>query len=180
MLPSEMLDPDDPRPWLLLDIDGVINIWNQSQNVRLYERHRVLVGETSYPIKIRRDMKDWLFELTEDFIPVWCTMWNDEANEYMAPLLELPHLAVIPCSYQDAPESIYHVKVHSIRTHVPKGRAIAWVDDEIGSSDFSWASRRDRLHGPTKLIKTDERVGLLRHHVEKLSGWAKEVKQGAL
>lgn len=171
------LDPDDHRPWLLLDVDGVLNVFNGSQNQRLYEHHGIEVGGVRYKVKMRRDLKDWIFELTEFFVPVWCTMWNEDANTFLAPLLEIPDLPVVPCSYNYFMEDVgpdVHPKVCSIMAHVPDDRALAWVDDEITRHDEAWGFLRD-LKTPTRLLKTDERQGLRRDQMDKLIAWAKEV-----
>lgn len=168
--------PDDGRPLLLLDVDGVINIFNGSQNQTRYVKHQV----GPYPIKIRRALPDWLLTLVDHFVPVWCTMWDDEANTELCPLLEWPSLPYIPC--RDDQVSVVewngmylHTKVGSITDHV-EDRAFAWVDDEIGKNDLKWATVRSDEVAPTLLIKTDDRVGLELHHVTKLIGWANLIK----
>lgn len=175
MLPLDLLDHDDPRPWLLLDVDGVLNVFNKSQNQKLYARHAVVVDGLRFPIKMRHALSDWIFELTEHFVPVWCTMWNDAANEYLCPLLELPELAVLPCSYREIPRDLgCHAKVASIEQYVPQDRALAWVDDEVRQRDKDWAYLRNEKT-PTTIVKTDERQGLRRDHVDKLIAWAKGI-----
>lgn len=178
MLPVEVLNPRDPRPWLLLDVDGVLNIFNGSQNQTLYSRHAITLPNGIFKIKMRRDLKIWLLELTDHFVPVWCTMWNDEANTYLCDLLGMPELPVIPCSYDGTEDPYCHAKVRSIREHVPADRALAWVDDEINQYDEDWGIVRD-ITTPTKLIWTDERQGLQRHHVDKLIAWSKGVLSDA-
>ncbi len=181
--------PDDGRPLLLLDVDGVINIFNGSQNPRLYVEHRVM----GYRIKIRRGLSDWLSELVDHFIPVWATMWDDDANTELCPLLGWPSLPYIPCGsslnqlvepYGDNGLSRIvdrndshplHHKTGPITEHVGD-RPFIWVDDEITRHDFNWASTRDDVVAPTWLIKTDDRVGLERHHIDKLIKWANLIK----
>lgn len=168
--------PPDPRPLLLLDVDGVINVFNRSQNHKLYSYHRVEVSNGIFKVQMRRDLKDWLFELTGHFVPVWCTMWREEANTFLAPLLELPDLPVIECKYseQGRPDKC-HDKITDIEVEVGD-RPFAWVDDEITTADEAWAFLRTQSGFPTKVMKTDERMGLQRFHVDRLIAWAKEVR----
>jgi hypothetical protein len=154
----------------------VINIWNGSQNAKRYVWHQV----GPYRIQIRRDLSGWLDELVEHFIPVWCTMWDDEANTELCPLLGWPSLPYIPCRDDQVSvvewNGVYlHTKVGSITDHVGD-RPFVWIDDEIGKDDFRWASARDDQLAPTLLIKTDDRVGLERHQVNRLIKWAALIK----
>lgn len=168
--------PDDGRPLLLIDVDGVLNIFNGSQNRKLYVEHQV----GPYRIKFRIGMSDWLVELVDHFIPVWCTMWDDSANLDLCPLLDWPSLPYIPCAdtRDNAVEwggNLLHSKVDPITRHVGD-RPFVWIDDEVGKHDFAWATARDRHVAPTQLIKTDDRVGLERHHVNRLIKWAELIK----
>lgn len=168
--------PDDGRALLLIDVDGVINIFNGSQNQKRYVRHQV----GPYPIKIRRDLSGWLLELVDHFVPVWCTMWDDQANTELCPLLDWPSLPYIPCN--DTRDTVIewngvflHSKIGPINDHVGD-RPFVWIDDEITKHDHDWASVRNDELAPTLLIQTDDRVGLERHHVEKLIKWAALIK----
>lgn len=168
--------PDDGRPLLLIDVDGVLNAINGNQGSRTYAIHDVL----GYPIRFRHELADWLSRLTDHFVPVWTTMWDEDANTELAPLLGLPSLPCIPCHqdrfrvamWQDAP---LHCKVPCIVEHVDD-RPFAWIDDEIGRHDLLWAARRDDEIAPTMLLKIDPRMGLLEHHVNKLIGWATKIR----
>jgi hypothetical protein len=164
--------PDDGRPLLLMDVDGVLNAINRNQGSRTYAIHQVL----GYPIRFRHEMANWLARLAEHFTPVWCTMWDDQANEYLTPLLGLPRLPYVPCDAGRYNLGTWngrylHSKVGCIAEHVGE-RPFAWIDDEIGSGDLAWAAARDDEIAPTYLLKIDQRMGLLEHHVNKLVGWA--------
>ncbi len=168
--------PDDGRSLLLLDVDGVINIFNGSQNTKRYVRHQV----GPYPIKIRRELSGWLDVLVDHFIPVWCTMWDDAANLDLSPLLDWPSLPYIPCA--DTRDTVIewngvllHSKVGPITEHVGD-RPFVWIDDEITKNDMAWASVRDSELAPTLLIQTDDRVGLQSFHVDRLIKWADLIK----
>lgn len=174
------LPEDDPRPLLLIDVDGVLNVLSRHPKPRIYNEHVVTIGTYDFPIRFRKELSDWIFTLVEHYVPVWCTMWDDEANEHLAPLLGLPDFPVIPCNESGTrlalggPVSPLHHKVPSIEEHVGN-RAFAWVDDEIGRHDEAWGARRTVEVAPTYLLRIDQRMGLLEHHVNKLVTWAEEL-----
>jgi hypothetical protein len=177
--------PDDGRPLLLIDVDGVLNAVNRSQNQRLYKIFRA--GETSmsrgFTIRFRHELAAWLLELTDHFIPVWCTTWDDMANTELAEHLGLPSLPVIPTSTIDRsigdalPAPRPHWKRPAVIEYVGK-RPFAWIDDEFTRSDFDWAllrTERDRV--PTLNLAIRETQGLQRHHVDKLIAWSRSVRE---
>lgn len=167
----------DDKPLLLIDVDGVLNCICRNPHARMYD----VFSFGPYRIAIRHETGRWLKRLSESFHPVWCTMWDEQANLVLAPRLGLPELPVIPCDERryDAPmewEGLsLHSKIPCIVEHVGD-RAFAWVDDEIGSHDTAWSRQRDDEEAPTYLLKIDPRMGLLEHHVNKLVGWAERIK----
>lgn len=167
---------EDARPLLLLDVDGVLNAINHSQNVKLYDIRTIETFQGfRVKIRMRRELTDWIFELTEYYVPVWCTMWNHDANLFLAPLLELPDLPVIECSYSSKgrPDKC-HDKITAIEEQV-SDRALAWLDDEISHKDLDWAYLRNEKVAPTKFIKITETEGMQRFHVDRLMKWAQEI-----
>ena len=168
--------PDDERPLILFDVDGVINIFNGSQNHKRYAWHQI----GPYRIQIRHELSGWLEELVEHFIPVWCTMWDDAANIDLCPILDWPSLPYIPCA--DTRDTVIewngvhlHSKIGPITDHVGD-RSFVWIDDEITKNDMAWSSVRDNELAPTLLVQTDDRVGLERYHVDRLIKWADLIK----
>lgn len=169
--------PDDGRPLLLIDVDGVLNIASRTQNHKRYN----IFKASGFWIRIWREVPNLLDRLTDHFVPVWCTMWDDLANTELAPRLDLPSLPYIPCwdNSHTVPlwgEVMVHHKIPAIVKHVGS-RAIAWIDDEIGKNDLAWAQVRNDTVAPTKFLKIDERMGLLEHHVIKLITWAESLKE---
>lgn len=177
------LPADDGRPLLLIDVDGVLNVISRSQNHKTYDFHLVETGDGfRFRIQFRKELRGWLDRLIDHYVPVWCTMWDDEANTCLAPLLDLPSFPYIPCgdngreallTYKPGPQ--LHHKMPMISERVGT-RAFAWLDDEIGDQDLLWAEMRDDQVAPTKFMKIDSRMGLLEHHVNKLVRWAELIK----
>jgi len=165
-------NPEDPRPWLLLDVDGVLNAINNSQNLKTYDIHHV----QHFRIRIPKRVPDWLFELTGYFVPTWATMWNDLANDHLVDFLGMPELPVIHCEYSLAGRlDGLHDKITCIENQVPGDQPFAWLDDEIKKVDLDWAYLRTTRGVPTKLIQVHPGMGLQQHHVNKLITWAKEL-----
>lgn len=175
------LPDDDPRPLLLIDVDGVLNTLHHPPKLRTYDVHRVTASDgLEFDVQFRKELPEWLDRLTDHFVPVWCTMWDHEANLLLAPLLGLPDLPVVPCHenamnhmWSDKIRTLHH-KIDPILDHVDN-RAFAWIDDEIGDHDHAWAAERDDEVAPTLLMWIDQRMGLLEHHVNKLIDWAKKI-----
>lgn len=175
ILDVSALPPD--KPVLGLDVDGVLNVINRSQNHKTYD---IFKSESGFWIRFRRELPDWLDRLVDHFTPVWCTMWDDLANIELAPRLDLPSLPYIPCAdgqfdlveWKGKP---VHTKIPCIDKHI-QDHPFAWVDDTFVKGDFAWAEWRDDEVAPTKLLQIDPRMGLLEHHVNKLIGWAELIR----
>ena len=184
---SQILDieklPDDGRPLLGIDVDGVLNAATNHFKPRVYDLHTVHIGRASFTVLFNKRLAGWLEKLTDHFIPVWCTMWDDEANLYLSPLLGLPSLPFIPCGHLHIQDDLtwrgqeVHHKVKCIEPLIGK-RAFAWIDDEIDMwpGTRAWADHRADEVAPTRLVRTNEREGLLGHHVSQLIDWAEGIK----
>lgn len=177
------LDLPTDRPLLLLDVDGVLNPSTRSQNWKRYDFHRVHGSDGCvYPVRFHKNLGERLIHLATHYALVWATMWDDDANRLLAPLLGLPELPVIPC-FDNGMNFVYerrkidrrHHKVPMIEKYVGD-RPFAWVDDEVGQPDLDWAELRTDKTAPTKIIPIDCRMGLLGHHVVKLTEWAESIK----
>jgi hypothetical protein len=110
-----------------------------------------------------------LRRLSGAFELVWCTGWEDKANEYLPHALglerHLPHL-----SFADATPSIDgHWKLAAIDCYAGSERPLAWVDDAHEERCRAWAQARP---GPTLLTTTDPATGLTDAHSEQLLEWA--------
>lgn len=164
------------KPLLGLDVDGVLNVINRSQNHKTYD----IFKAGPFWIRFRRELPDWLDRLVDHYHLVWCTMWDHNANLDLTERLDLPWLPFIPC--WDAQDDVaewhglpVHTKVPCIDKHI-QDLPFAWVDDSFLKGDFAWADWRDDNLAPTKLLQIDPRMGLLEHHVDKLIAWAEKIK----
>jgi len=107
--------------------------------------------------------------LARTFECVWCTGWEERAEEHLPYFLDLPggweHL-----SFERPRAQInVHWKLDAIDAFAGPERALAWVDDDHDDECRSWAAvRRAR----TLLVSTDPAVGLTDAHVAELERWA--------
>lgn len=106
--------------------------------------------------------------LAATFELVWCTGWEERAEEHLPRLLGLPggweHL-----SFRDRPEEPGHWKLGAIAARVGTHHPVAWVDDAHDDDCHAWAAARP---GPTLLVATQPEHGLTAEHVEALEAWA--------
>lgn len=121
----------------------------------------------------RADLPDVLGALRERYELVWATAWEHHANLILAPALGLPSLPVVafsdPAPGQVGPEWRGRTwKLPSVQRFAA-ARSLAWIDDDVHADAFAWAALR---RFPTKLIRTDGRIGLTDEHVRSLLAFA--------
>jgi hypothetical protein len=115
--------------------------------------------------------------LSELYELVWCSGWEERANEH------LPHaLGVGPLPYLrfdgdvgGGASSRAHWKLDAIDEHAAD-RAIAWIDDAFNDACHEWAAARA---APTLLVTTDPARGLTDGEAVRLRAWAAELRPAA-
>jgi hypothetical protein len=155
------------KPILLVDVDGVISLFGFSSSDRPAGTWLIVDGS---PHLISAAAAEHLQTLGEEFDLVWCTGWEEKANEYLPGLLglaaELPFL-----SFDRNPGRGHaHWKLAAIEAYAGPGLALAWVDDALNEACRVWAGERA---APTLLVETLPAVGLCGEHVTELTGWAR-------
>jgi hypothetical protein len=153
-------------PLLLIDVDGVISLFGFDQTEPPDGRFVVVDG---IPHLISAKAGQRLARLAEAYECIWCTGWEDRAEEHLPRLLGLPggwaHL-----SFAAVPGADLHWKLEAIEAHAGAERPVAWIDDDHDPSCLRWAEERP---GPTLLVPTDPAVGLTDVHVTTLLNWAR-------
>lgn len=112
-----------------------------------------------------------LARLQKAFECVWCTGWEERANEHLPHLLGLP--GTFPYLRLGGPNSDRHWKLDAIDAHAGATRPVAWIDDDLDDRCTDWAAARP---GPTLLVRTDPAVGLDDGHAGDLLAWAKSLE----
>ena len=118
-----------------------------------------------------------LLSLVSAFDLVWCSGWEEKAEEYLPHLLGLP--AGLPfLSFErdvggiEAPRA--HWKLAAIDAHAGPERPLAWIDDAFNEACHEWAAERP---GPTLLIRTAPETGLTQREAVRLMEWAGSLAQ---
>ena len=149
----------DQAPLLLVDVDGVVSLF-AFDHAAPPAVSPVSVDGT--PHWLSKEAGARLLRLARTFECVWCTGWEERAEEHLPRLLGLPggwrHL-----------ELGEGWKIAAIDATVPVERPLAWIDDAHDDAGHAWAAARS---GPTLLVSTDPAVGLTDEHVALLEGWA--------
>jgi hypothetical protein len=154
------------KPLLLIDIDGVISLFGFDPRRRPGGHFVTVDGIIHF---LSASAGEQIRRLSAAFDPVWCSGWEEKANEYLPHALDLPG----PLPYLTFPPAAgplrAHWKLGTIERYAGPARPVAWLDDAFDASCRRWAQERS---APTLLISTDPPVGLTQEHVDALLRWA--------
>jgi hypothetical protein len=103
--------------------------------------------------------------LVGEFELVWCSGWEEKANDYLPRALGLPG----PLPFLTFERPAGHWKLPAIDAYAGPSRPLAWIDDDLDERCTAWAAARS---GPTLLIPTAPAVGLTAAHAATLRAWA--------
>ena len=159
------------KPLLLVDVDGVISLFGFPADDRPAGRFAMVDGIAHFH---SASAGEHLRRLPRAFEAVWCTGWEERANDHLPHLLGLdgpwPHLSFERAAGPGA--SVQgHWKLDAIDAYAGV-RPLAWVDDAHGAACDAWATRRQAAGSPTLLVTTEPAVGMTERHVEQLLAWA--------
>jgi hypothetical protein len=159
------------KPLLLVDVDGVISLWGFPPDARPVGAYASVDG---MPHFLSAEAGRHLQALAGAFDLVWCTGWEEKANEYLPGALglqgPLPYLSFdrhVP-SGTTMPG---HWKLGAIEAHVGD-RPAAWIDDAFNDACHEWAAARQ---APTLLVETTPEEGLIQRHADLLTAWSRTV-----
>jgi hypothetical protein len=155
-------------PLLMVDVDGVISLFGFDPAKPPPGRFQLVDGIAHL---LSASAGEHLRELSRDFELVWCTGWEEKANDYLPMALALPQsFPHVPFDEFNRPVSA-HWKLVGIDAYAGPSRPLAWIDDAHDDRCAAWAQARG---GPTLLVCTDPAVGLTEHHVTELISWRRE------
>ena len=157
---------DGDRPALLVDVDGVVSLFGFAGDQRPPGRFVNVEGIAHY---LSAAAGAHLRELAAHFELIWCTGWQERANEHLVAELglagELPHIV-----FSGPPGAgARHWKLDAIEREAGEQRPLAWIDDDHAGCE-QWARRRA---GPTLLVTTSPATGITAAHVRRLVAWAR-------
>ena len=152
-----------------MDVDGVISLFGFPPDKR---PDGALVSVHGIPHLLSHTAGEHLRALAPAFEVVWCTGWEEKADEYLPAALGLPDRW--PClRFAGSPGSPRHWKLDAIEAHAGDHRPVAWIDDDHARCE-DWARGRP---GETLLLTTDPAVGITAAHVQRLLDWAASVSE---
>jgi hypothetical protein len=154
------------KPVLFVDIDGVISLWGFDSNDRPAGAFHNVDGVMHF---LSSDAGNHLLGLLDRFELVWCSGWEEKAEDH------LPHALCLPrgmpfLSFERNPGRGHgHWKLAAIERYAGCARPLAWIDDAHDDACRAWAAARA---APTLLVSTTPAIGLDSDHVEVLNAWA--------
>jgi hypothetical protein len=152
------------KPLLFVDIDGVISLFGFAHDACPPGSWLNVDG---VPHLISATASGHLLTLARSFDLVWCSGWEEKADDHLVHALALP--ARLPFLTFGHTPGAAHWKLDAVDRHAGD-RALAWVDDTFDESCHAWAAAR---RAPTLLVATDPAVGLAGKHVAALEDWAR-------
>jgi len=155
------------RPLLLVDVDGVISLFGYDHATPPAGRYQLVDGITHF---LSATAGEHLRRLAEEFELVWCTGWEEKANEYLPHLLGLPKLPHLSFEGRVGRTNA-HWKLDSIEAYAGD-RPFAWIDDAFNEACHTWAGARAE---PTLLVQTMPAEGLTQREAAILERWAWEL-----
>jgi hypothetical protein len=103
---------------------------------------------------------------------VWCSGWEEKANDYLPLALGLPGPLPFLSFDRAVGRGHAHWKLAAIDAYAGPNRPLAWVDDAHDDACSAWRATRQ---GPTLLLATEPAIGLTPAHVRTLLDWADRI-----
>lgn len=170
----ELAPEQSDKPLLLIDIDGVISLFGGPSLGGAPDGRSA--GEATGSFHSIDGMLHFLsataaahlLDLAPHFELVWCSGWEERADEHLPHLLGLP--AGLPhLRFERAVgRANAHWKLDAIDAYAGD-RALAWIDDALGPACREWADAR---RTPTLLVETKPERGLTAAERDLLVAWA--------
>ena len=177
-------EPPPPRkPVLMVDIDGVLSLFG-------FPPHTPPEGSLHFidgiPHFLSATAARHLLALVSLFELVWCSGWEEKADEHLPHLLGLPRgpsnaVPALRSGRRRGPRaagksrSTRHWKLAAIDAYAGV-RPLAWIDDCLDGACHAWAAARS---APTLLVQTAPERGLTASEAQLLSDWARELSPAA-
>jgi len=163
------------KPLLLVDVDGVINVFdivafhleNEQDDSIEFEKE---FDANGFRIRVPTGIHDRFISLQEHFECVWATTWEDDAPKLLSPTIGFGLEWPIIKFWTGRVANHRTWKLPSIKSWCEDnadGRRVAWIDDDLHEDAERWAIER----GDTILISTHHRKGFTQSLFNKLMEW---------
>ncbi|HXP36744.1 MAG TPA: HAD domain-containing protein [Solirubrobacteraceae bacterium] len=151
-----------------MDIDGVISLFGGEQLAGKDGSFHSIDGMFHF---LSATAAAHLLDLGDRFELVWCSGWEEKANEHLPHLLGLPPALPYLSFERAVGRSNAHWKLAAIDAFAGE-RPLAWIDDALNEACHAWAAARA---APTLLVETAPEHGLTEREAELLQAWASEL-----
>jgi hypothetical protein len=169
-IPGTKLHQVSRKPLLFVDIDGVLSLWGFDMDGWPSDGAWHQVDGVSHFLSARAARH--LQALCARFDPVWCSGWEEKADEHLPLALGVPsgrpHLT-FDGRTRNQTSTRGHWKLAAIERHAGE-RPAAWIDDAHDDACRAWAAARQ---GRTLLVTTDAGVGLTATDADTLEAWGR-------
>jgi hypothetical protein len=183
------------KPILMLDIDGVLNLFDawekdgydfsgrQPKVKYLAPKHLSTKVALGYKLLLHPEHPEMLRQLEERFDIVWATMWQGNSYDF-ADVAGFGHKwdYIDFDSFYTADERLNHMRGKGVGPYKQPGiefiagdEPAVWVDDDMTRAQHEWARQRDAAGFPTLFIQPDPEFGLTWEHVNELLSFADRV-----
>jgi HAD domain in Swiss Army Knife RNA repair proteins len=159
------------KPLLMVDIDGVVSLFGFPPSAPPTGAMHWIDG---IPHFLSAGAAGHLLALGSVFELVWCSGWEERANEHLPHLLGLPEELPF-LSFErgggvagETKSMRGHWKLDAIAAFAGS-RPLAWIDDCIDAACHAWAAARA---APTLLVQTSPERGLTDAEAARLFRWA--------
>ena len=158
------LEPPPERAVLLLDVDGVINVFQCS------DARATQIAPHLPLVKLLPGLEDWLRQLDRAYYLVWCSQAGALANIDAAAAWGLPPRPLIAPTAEEARLSDW--KTAAVRRALGSWLGpIAWVEDGFSPDARAWAAARLAAGRRTWLVDVRE-TGLTEAVTHDLLEWS--------
>lgn len=158
------------KPVLAVDVDGVISLFGFDDPPAKEQARFQLVDGIMHCISLAAGAR--LRRLADHYELVWATGWENRANDHLPQMLGLAQLPYLSFD-GTARFGSAHWKLGPLDEYC-RGRAMAWIDDNLDESCYEWARGRQE---PTLLVPTEPDRGLEEAQTEALIGWARGLER---
>ncbi len=171
-----------PRPWLFLDVDGVLNAYELPRRPPpdAFDDFRP-VEAMGFRLMLSAEMGRRLARLPVDI--AWSTTWSPYVDEVIAGAVGLPvglPVAATPPASHD-PLAFSNWKLAGVRSFLEgRRRPFVWLDDDAldlpgpdGATPHEWAAS---LAMPTLLVAPSPLTGLRPGDLDAIATWLDELE----
>lgn len=182
------------KPILFLDVDGVLNAFAPVRpHVTRQIGGRTVKGVwCPYTLHFDNEVVDMIEALQEHFDIVWATMWNERANDLIAPALGIEPFPVMYADHNKGWDTalargteqwnvhrLWYAKTPLLPEYAA-GQPFAWLDDDHSRADRFWLAKQADAPEHFLLQRTDADYGIQWSDVYDLIEWARALAAGTL